>query len=100
MILAPAFAMIAAITPVPIPWILSKASVNPVPGGPTFFQFDPNGDITDYDDRWPWVENPFNGMLLLWQQQGVLGRPPLVTPYIEEIAEGLSYGIGFGLPIK
>ena len=101
-VLLPSFTAVSTITTwgVPLDWILSKFSVNPVPGGLSFSQFNPNGNITNFSDRWPWIENPFTGMLLKWKQQGVLGRPPLVQPYIEFIAEGLSLNLGFGYPIK
>lgn len=99
-ILAPAFSQIATINSSPITWMLNKFTKNPVPGGMSFRDFDADGDITNFNDRCPWVSDPDFGMLVKWRQQGNWGRLPLVAPLIEDMAEALSIPSYFGLPIK
>ena len=48
----------------------------------------------------PWIEIPFNGMLLKWKQQWIPGNPLRVQPYVELVAEGLSFTLGFSYSIK
>jgi hypothetical protein len=34
--------------------------------GPSLRQVVPNGKLSDFDDRWEWIDNPQNGMLQIW----------------------------------
>jgi hypothetical protein len=34
--------------------------------GPSLRQVVPNGKLSDFNDRWAWIDNPQNGMLQIW----------------------------------
>lgn len=46
--------------------VFSILAENPIPGGNDFRDVVPGGDITDFDDRWTWIDDSSQGMWKLW----------------------------------
>jgi len=46
--------------------LFSFKAENPIPTGPDFSEVEPDGDITDFTDRWNWVSEASNSSLNLW----------------------------------
>ena len=47
-------------------WLSANSKKNPLPGGPSFHDVVPNGQIDAFNDRWAWTSNAANGMLQIW----------------------------------
>lgn len=63
---------------------MSENAKNPVPGGMTFHERVPGGDISFFPDRWQWIAGAGGGMLEIWESAGVGGRAAHVsTPFID-----------------
>jgi hypothetical protein len=49
-----------------VSWMFSHLAANPIPGGLSFQDVVPGGNITVFDDRWLWITHPSQGMWPLW----------------------------------
>jgi len=66
---------------IPAKEIFSTLAENPIPGGDDFRDVVPGGDITDFNDRWAWIDDSSQGMWKLWtdfsiiQQRSYVEKP-------------------------
>jgi hypothetical protein len=57
---------------------MSKEALSPVPGGKSFNEYNPGGNITNFQDRWGWISKD---MMPAWdsknfnQQKALVGTP-------------------------
>lgn len=76
--------------------MFSRFAENPIPGGPNFQDVVPNGNITDYVDRWKWVKtDPTQAMFDLWNAKTQAQQLQLSSKPIREHAADYAW-----LPIR
>jgi len=64
--------------------VFSGLAENPIPGGEDFREVVPDGYITDFTDRWAWIDDSNKGIWTLWTNFGIVQQRgyveiPLVT---------------------
>jgi hypothetical protein len=64
--------------------VFSRLAENPIPGGEDFREVVPDGYITDFTDRWAWIDDSNKGIWTLWTNFGIVQQRgyveiPLVT---------------------
>lgn len=53
--------------PINYPQLMSAMTRNPIPGGIKFSQFNSNGNIANFDNRWPWIGSDTDeGLYRIW----------------------------------
>jgi hypothetical protein len=62
--------------------LLSRMTDSPLPGGTSFASHLPNGDITNFDDRWSWLNAD---LLNRWQSMPPEHRQALVGQPLEQL---------------
>jgi hypothetical protein len=63
--------------------MLSRMAESPIPSGKPFSEAVPGGDVTDFSDRWKWIEED---MLQKYEQLTERERSALVNQSLEELA--------------
>jgi hypothetical protein len=78
----------------PTSGVISKMSRSPIPGGKPFSEVVPGGDVTDFNDRWKWIEDD---MLPKYQQLTPAECSTLVNQPLEDLADG-KFAVAPGAP--
>jgi hypothetical protein len=83
-VLARGYAVLQTLTKfmIPVAGKMGDMAVNPIPGGKSFRELMPTGDITSFKDRWKWISTE---MLAIWNRMDdelrqKLVKAPLGTP--------------------
>lgn len=62
--------------------LLSQFTNSPLPGGTSFSSYLPNGDITNFDDRWNWLNAD---LLNRWQSMSPEYRQALIAEPLQQL---------------
>ena len=80
---------------IPAREVFSIMAENPIPGGLDFRTVVPGGDITDFADRWAWIDDSSQGMWKLWTDFSILQQQRYVEIPLKTRAADYAW-----LPVK
>ncbi|NBB79542.1 MAG: hypothetical protein GVY36_08875 [Verrucomicrobia bacterium] len=79
--------------------VFSRMAENPIPGGNDFRDVVPGGDITDFVDRWEWIDDSSQGMWKLWTDFSIVQQRSYVEIQLKTRAEDYAKSVIIFLPV-